>query len=39
VRIGANNGVDNTLQVQGASRRLSVLTNMLLRVKFEPASF
>lgn len=32
------NGIATVLKVQGASRRVAVLTNMLFKVKYEPAS-
>ena len=35
--IAQTNGIDTTLFVRGASRRVAVLTNMLLKVIYEPA--
>jgi hypothetical protein len=35
--IAQTNGIDTVLRVQGASRRVAVLTNMLLKVIYEPA--
>ncbi len=35
--IAQTNGIDTVLSVRGASRRVAVLTNMLLKVVYEPA--
>lgn len=36
--IAQTNGIDTVLKVRGASRRIAVLTNMLFKVAYEPAS-
>jgi hypothetical protein len=39
IDIVQTNGIDTVLKVQAASRRVSVLTNMVFKVAYEPASF